>query len=1029
MKYTLTSVAKVFALGLFIGTLFAGGTVAILGLADALVPRANGQGNPGESVSTAGASSPFALDNVVFPLRYSGNARYLVDQNGVPFPIMGRTSWFVTALTTNDYRTFIDDTVARGYSAIEFHVINHDPRGSHPPLNGNGDAPFLNRLDGSSWNGVIGGSSPDFTTPNEAFWSFADGLLSYCQSKGILVFMFPAYVGFMGGDQGWMQEIVANGPTKMQTYGAWIANRYRNQKNIVWMMGGDMGTSPNSFNQAQTAAENGLLTGLKSVSGQQSTLFCAEWDSESIATDQVDFGNQMTLSGAYSHGGDVNTQGRRAYAHTPVQPAFLLEGPYDQEGPDGNNWNTQATQPVRRFEWWSWLSTIGGYVVGNGYVWPFNAPDWQNHLDSQCTRDLTLLNAFMGSLRWYDLIPSGLGGMRTLIAAGNVAVSSSGYVAASATQDGALLIAYIPPDHSGAITVDMSAMSGPTRARWFDPTSATYTSIGTGLANSGTRVFNPPGNNSAGNDDWVLVLDLGSGGATPTPGATPIPTPTVAPTPPPTATPTGTTAPTPTPGPTGTPGSGLVAAYGFNEGSGNTVTDATGHGLTGIINGATWTTGGRYGGALRFDGSSSYVDLGNPAALQLTGSMTVSAWVRADADPGNDGEIIAKSDTASGWQLKMTPDSGADTFAARVSNAGTGTVHRYGATATSLGVWYHVAGVYDSAARTLNVYVNGLLNNGGLNGTVPSTQANAAVNVNIGRRTGGFYFNGLIDEVRIYNRALSQSEIQGDMNTPVNGAAATATPVATPVPTATIAPTQAPTPVATVTPTPIPTAPPNPSPAAGLVAAYGFEEGSGSTANDSSGNGIDGSIQGAVWTTSGRYGKALSFNGSSGFVDLGNPPELQITGSMTWSAWVYATANPADDGQIIAKSDNFSGWQSKSSEDSGPQTFGIAISDGVNPRVQRYSTTVRSLNIWYHVAGVYDSAARTLDIYINGVRDNGLLRGTVPASQASPAVNVNIGRRTGGLYFSGIIDEVRIYNRALTTTEIQSDMNRPIAGN
>src|SRR5262245_36370196 len=151
---------------------------------------------------------------VAFPVLRSADGRYLVDQNGVPFPIKGRTAWFVTSLSVADYHTFVDDTAARGYSAIEFHVINHDPRGNNPPFNGNGDAPFLNRLDGSSWNGTLSGVAPDFTTPKESYWSFVDGLLSYCESKNLLVFMFPAYVGYSGGDQGWMQEMVANGPTK-----------------------------------------------------------------------------------------------------------------------------------------------------------------------------------------------------------------------------------------------------------------------------------------------------------------------------------------------------------------------------------------------------------------------------------------------------------------------------------------------------------------------------------------------------------------------------------------------------------------------------------------------------------------------------------------------------------------------------------------------------------------------------------------------------------------------------------------------
>ena len=199
--------------------------------------------------------------------------------------------------------------------------------------------------------------------------------------------------------------------------------------------------------------------------------------------------------------------------------------------------------------------------------------------------------------------------------------------------------------------------------------------------------------------------------------------------------------------------------------------------------------------------------------------------------------------------------------------------------------------------------------------------------------------------------------------------------------------------------------------------------------NDASGNGITGNIIGATWTTGGRNGNALNFNGSNSYGDLGNPALLQSTGSMTWGAWVKATANPADDGQIVAKSDDASGWQLKTSPDTGPHTFGVAVSSG-SGRVQRYSTTVRSLNVWYYVAGVYNAAARTLNIYVNGVLNNGILTGSIPASQVNAPVNVYIGKRTslygGGFCFNGVIDDVRIYNRALSQGEIQADMNTPV---
>src|SRR6476469_6385078 len=87
----------------------------------------------------------------------------------------------------------------------------------------------------------------------------------------------------------------------------------------------------------------------------------------------------------------------------------------------------------------------------------------------------------------------------------------------------------------------------------------------------------------------------------------------------------------------------------------------------------------------------------------------------------------------------------------------------------------------------------------------------------------------------------------------------------------------------------------------GLVAAYAFDEGTGPTTADSSGNGLTGTINGATWTSAGKFGNALSFDGAS-YVDLGNPTALKLTGSMTWSAWVFATGSPVDDGQIVAKS-------------------------------------------------------------------------------------------------------------------------------
>jgi hypothetical protein len=105
----------------------------------------------------------------------------------------------------------------------------------------------------------------------------------------------------------------------------------------------------------------------------------------------------------------------------------------------------------------------------------------------------------------------------------------------------------------------------------------------------------------------------------------------------------------------------------------------------------------------------------------------------------------------------------------------------------------------------------------------------------------------------------------------------------------------------------------------------------------------------------------------------------------------------------------------------------VAVSPDDLSLTQRYSVTARALDTWYHVAGVYDADKLTLDIYVNGVLDNGVLRGVVPARQFNaPSLSVNIGRHAAGFSFQGTIDEVRLYSRALTQAEIQADMNTPL---
>ena len=223
---------------------------------------------------------------------------------------------------------------------------------------------------------------------------------------------------------------------------------------------------------------------------------------------------------------------------------------------------------------------------------------------------------------------------------------------------------------------------------------------------------------------------------------------------------------------------GPEAAYAFNETSGPTTADATGHGLTGTLTNGPVFAAGKNGNGVRLDGVNDFVNLGNPTALQITGSMTISAWINSSAFPGDDAAIVSKRD-GNGFQLDTTVDTGARRIGFKLTNSSGGDMFRYGATTLQANTWYYVTGVYNAVARTLHVYLNGQLDDGVLQGTVTATQQNSTANVSIGQRTGfpgTFNFNGTVDDVRIYSRALTQAQIQADMLTPVGGGTGDTTP-------------------------------------------------------------------------------------------------------------------------------------------------------------------------------------------------------------------------------------------------------------
>ena len=201
----------------------------------------------------------------------------------------------------------------------------------------------------------------------------------------------------------------------------------------------------------------------------------------------------------------------------------------------------------------------------------------------------------------------------------------------------------------------------------------------------------------------------------------------------------------------------------------------------------------------------------------------------------------------------------------------------------------------------------------------------------------------------------------------------------------------------------------------GLVGYWRFDEGKGNTAKDLSGRGNDGKIYGAQWVK-GKYGTALKFDGIDDYVDCGKDIDFEGKNKMTIVVWVYVS-NPAEvTMHAIVQIKN----QAFLRIAGGIAKFYTNPTDSSDGYTLVNSDQVLNNVGWYHIVGVYDgdaAAGMQRKIYVNGVmKGQNVLTGNFFTDRS----NSNLGYRHGADYFSGIIGEVRIYDRALSAKEIKN---------
>jgi hypothetical protein len=266
------------------------------------------------------------------------------------------------------------------------------------------------------------------------------------------------------------------------------------------------------------------------------------------------------------------------------------------------------------------------------------------------------------------------------------------------------------------------------------------------------------------------------------------------------------------------------------------------------------------------------------------------------------------------------------------------------------------------------MYLNGKLDNE-INYNLGTPQATRSLTV--GQGFGGCqgYFNGIVDQISIYNRTLSPEEI---WYLYTNGKP---------------------------------------------VGAWRFDEGSGTTAYDTSGQGNHGSISGATWTT-GKFGKALQFDGADDYIistSVKNYPYISV------SVWIKITSRK--ESQIVSKWDDYSGnyrgWLLFQTS-SGNIRFYVSPTGSTWDSVE--DPLLPPLNEWIHYVGTYDG--NEIKIYRNGVLVvSKSYPGTIFETQANFLIGIG---KEGTTYrsFNGIIDEVKIYPFALTPQQIRAEFVR-----
>jgi len=465
---TATSVASVSSSGLVTGV--SAGTAKV-------IASYNGFADTNQTTVTATAPSGY-----VYPLKLGPTGRYLVDQNGKPFLMVGDAAWsLISQLSDQDADTYLASRAQAGFSLVLVNLIEHK---------------FAANAPGGDSYGIKAFTGDTFSTPNDAYFAHVDHIVQSAATNGLVVLLAPGYTGYSCDDEGWANAMSVSTDSAMTVWGQYIGARYKNFDNIIWLVGGDANPGSCGVSTRLQAMVNGIQ--------QNDTrhLFTAHNQPESMAIDDWSGANWLTINDVYTYSTSLYTNALTAYRVSPAMPYFLIETAYE------NDEHSPSAQQLRAQTYWTILSGGFGQVYGNCPMWYFDAPagssfcsatPWQNQLTSQGAINMTYVQKIFSKRHWHLLVPDT---NNTVLTAGTGTSGGSDYATGAYASDGSSIVIYMPSQRQ--VTVNGSLLGATMNAYWYNPGTGISSSAGSGLSTASPQNFTPP---SGGDGDWVLLLD------------------------------------------------------------------------------------------------------------------------------------------------------------------------------------------------------------------------------------------------------------------------------------------------------------------------------------------------------------------------------------------------------------------------------------------------------------------------------------------------------------------------------------------